>query len=187
MYNVPTGCCYQLVWAFQFGATMGRFQDLSGQKFGHYKVLGEHRRKNGKTQWLCRCEKCGRVKWVGAYDLKSGNSKGCRSCHSTEANTTHGKYGTRLYNVWHKAKQRCYYPNDKRYEIYGGRGIKMCPEWKNDFQAFHDWAMANGYEPDAPYGKCTIDRIDVNGPYAPWNCRWVDMKVQRSNQRGNSA
>ena len=57
----------------------------------------------------------------------------------------------------------------------------MCSEW-DDFKAFHDWAYANGYDPDAKRGDCTIDRIDPNGNYEPSNCRFVDSHIQRINQ-----
>ena len=56
----------------------------------------------------------------------------------------------------------------------------MCDEWKDDFQAFYDWAMSNGYT-----DNLTIDRIDVDENYNPENCRWVDKLTQANNCRTN--
>jgi hypothetical protein len=80
---------------------------------------------------------------------------------------------------------RCYNKNNDRYKNYGGRGITVCEEWKNDFMAFHDWAYANGYKEEIlPNGrnKWTIDRIDVNGNYEPSNCRWATLAQQSLNK-----
>ena len=75
-------------------------------------------------------------------------------------------------------KDRCYRQKCKDYPDYGGRGISICPEWRDSFESFMNWAIANGYSDDL-----TIDRKNVNGDYEPSNCRWVSNSAQQENKR----
>lgn len=166
---------------------MPAFIDLTGQRFGRLTVIrtASERTKTGNFQWVCYCD-CGTEVNVISNNLRNGHTKSC-GCYEreriSETQATHRQSHKRLYNVWSGMKQRCYNKKSKFYKDYGGRGIKVCEEWRHDYQAFHDWAYANGYDEAAPKWKCTIDRIDVDGDYHPENCRWVDMKTQRHNRR----
>lgn len=84
----------------------------------------------------------------------------------------------RVYNIWRLMLYRCDNPKHISYKYYGGRGITVCDEWRQNFEAFHDWAISNGYRDDL-----TLDRINTDGNYEPSNCRWTTMKVQASNRR----
>lgn len=166
------------------GISPANFRDLTGKRFGRLVVIRRESEIGQKVRWLCRCD-CGSEKVISAYELTSGNTKscGCLQSESRHFNARkHGGRGTRLYNVWKAMRQRCNDPNHSSYPHYGGRGIRVCAEW-SDYQTFSEWAFANGYDPDAPRGKCTIDRIDVNGDYEPSNCRWVDAATQNANRR----
>lgn len=165
---------------------MQRVKDLTGQRFGRWTVLElAERRRSGKTMtlyWKCRCD-CGTVKIIRGGNLKTGNTKSC-GCINAERNFTnyivHGQKGTRLYRIWNGIKNRCTNANDESYKRYGARGISICDEWANDFMAFHDWAIENGYS-----DNLSIDRIDNNGNYEPSNCRWADNKTQCRNRSSN--
>lgn len=120
--------------------------------------------------------------------MRKGITRSCGCLHDEAARmrrTSHGKSGTRLYAIWKAMNRRCSNPSDKNYNRYGGRGISVCDEWCDDFQAFYEWAIANGYDETAPVGECTIDRIDNDKGYAPGNCRWVDLKTQQNNKSNN--
>lgn len=164
---------------------MSAVKDLTGQRFGRLTVIRrEGSDKRGNAVWLCRCD-CGNETVVDGWSLRCGNTKSCICLKYEvvkEQFTVHGQSLSRLHGVWKGMKERCSNPKHNRYHRYGGRGITVCDEWRNSFQAFYDWAIVNGYDENAPRGQCTIDRIDNDKGYNPDNCRWVDAKTQRHNQ-----
>ena len=165
---------------------MNRAKDLSGQRFGRYVVLERAGADNYRNAlWLCRCD-CGSERIVRGTDLRTGVIVSCGCYHREivkDLMTTHGRSRTRLYAVWDGMNNRCFRHTAMCFEHYGGRGITVCDEWRYNFKAFYDWAMANGYDENAPRGQCTIDRIDNDKGYSPDNCRWITHQEQQLNKR----
>ena len=89
----------------------------------------------------------------------------------------------RLYQVYNGMISRCYNKNHPHYDLWGGRGITVCDEWRTDYQSFRKWAYENGYDDKRDRKIQSLDRIDNNGNYCPENCRWTSMKEQNRNKR----
>ena len=156
-----------------------KLKDISGWRFGRLTAIERVGfNKHGKSTWKCKCD-CGNLKEVDIGNLSTGRTQSCGCLHrETFNNVTHNESKTRLYRIWHAVKERCGRPKAINYKWYGGKGIKVCQEWSESFEAFRDWAVKNGYS-----DELTIDRIDPDLDYSPQNCRWIT----RAENIGRSA
>ena len=160
-------------------------KDLKGKKFGMLTVLELAYTRDRKSYWLCQCE-CGNTKIIRSDSFNTTRKQKTISCGCYNNSKKKGEKNkkphrdTKLYRVYYGMKERCYNQNCHAFEYYGGKGVKICDEWLNDFEVFYEWSMNNGYQ-----DGLIIDRIDVNNDYSPSNCRWVTQKEQLLNTTRN--
>jgi hypothetical protein len=173
-------------WNMEF--TMGKFKDITGQRFNRWQVLSRVGSIDRYAAFLCRCD-CGTEHIIRGHHLSTGAPKSCGCLAIEERSKTmkglnenrwqnHKKHHHRLYRIWTDMRRRCLKENRPEYKNYGAQGIKVCQDWDNDFVSFHNWAMSNGYS-----DNLTIDRINPFGDYEPTNCRWITNQEQQRNRK----
>jgi hypothetical protein len=153
----------------------GKRLDLAGKRFGKLVVIRPCGKRGTSILWLCKCD-CGNTSTPAGTLLNTGQTKSCSSgCSKTKHGQKTRQHSSPVYNTWAAMKSRCGNPNNSHYHRYGGRGIKICEEWLDDFQAFYDYMGPRDMTQ-------SIDRIDNDGNYEPGNVRWVTKGENTRNR-----
>lgn len=145
--------------------------NMIGDKINKLEIL-DYDYKTKK--FLCQCE-CGNKKWINAQHVKRENIKSCGCLHKL-LKKNHSKEYLRMRTRYYGMRARCYDKKHNQYGDYGGRGIYVVEEWDSFDKFYKD--MGN-----PPGEKYQIDRINNDGPYAPWNCKWATIEEQSKNKR----
>ena len=166
--------------------------DIIGNVYERLEIISfSHKEKNKSARYKyyynCKCS-CGNDKIIERRSIMYGNTKSCGCIHKEgliKRNKDNNIYGNDsiefegLYNSWIAMKNRCDSPKNKKYEYYGGKGIKVYSDWYDWFK-FKEWALDNGWE-----SGLTIERADIKKNYEPLNCTWVTQKEQANNKSNN--
>lgn len=169
------------------GKHKGKVNDLSGQMIGPLYIICEAEKTSGSrnTRWLCRCTLCNSEFSVTDYWLNHSDPYGHCTCTKykklagiNNASYKHGGTDSTLYKRFRGMITRTENPNAWNYKHYGARGIKVCDEWRHNFDAFRSWCLEHGWNE-----TMSVDRINNDMGYSPDNCRVIPLSEQQANRR----
>lgn len=152
-------------------------EEWIGKTVNRLTVLEAVKGPRRGTFFRCRCA-CGKEAVVYGGHIRDGSRKSC-GCVMAESKRTHGQSRSPEYKAWENARSRCQNPRNKKYPLYGGRGITFSAAWRDDFEAF---LSEVGPRPSPLH---SLDRIDSNGNYEPGNVRWATDEEQNNNRASN--
>lgn len=153
---------------------------LNSLQYGRLTIVGEpFKKENSRYRKVIATCICGVTKEYYLHSLVYSQqlSCGCLRNEAGEKRKTHGLSNHPLYRAWTEMNRRCYNEKRDNYARYGGRGITVCEEWRNDFKTFYDWAINSGWAEGL-----WIDRRENDGNYEPSNCRWVTVGESNINR-----
>lgn len=155
-----------------------KHKTLIGDRFGRLLVVGLDpiRTASKNRLWVCECE-CGKRTSVLTQSLVEGKTKSCGCGNNRPGGVGHGMSTTDEHHAWHNMVSRCTDPTNSMWYLYGGRGIKVCPQWIESFAQFLEEVGAK----HAP--GLTLDRVNNDEGYCPGNVRWATPREQAENRR----
>lgn len=144
------------------------------------ELIRKTERRGNDWRGLFKCPYCGKEFEAHISNVMSGRQHSCgcmKGKFMVESKGSHGDTKTRLYRIYRHILERCNSPSCKEYKWYGARGIKC--EFAT-YEEFKEYALSHGYT-----DKLTVERIDVNGNYAPGNIDFIPPELQTHNMRSN--
>lgn len=154
-----------------------------GEEYGYLTIISEpfkdkyFYKNKSSSRWFVKYKcRCGSVGNISICYIGHTMSCGCLKVEKCIESAKHGYTNTKIYKIWSGMKSRCNYNKNENFKYYGGKGIKVCQEWEDSFEAFLKWSMENGYVPGL-----SIERLDSTKNYEPNNCKWIELSKQQNN------